>query len=160
DPDHSVLPSSASARVYIVGAGPGHPGLLTLRAVECLAQADVVVYDKLVPVALLDHAPASAERICVAELGANHRERYRPVKETLLNKAREGKTAVRLKGGDPFIFGRGGEEAEFLRQHNIPYEIIPGITAAIGAAAFAGIPLTHRQHSSAVVFVTGHENPD
>src|SRR5438309_1312157 len=108
-------------QVFIVGAGPGHPGLLTLRAVECLAQADVVLYDKLVPAALLDHAPDTAERICVAELGSCHSERYRPIKDLLLQKVRQGKRVVRLKGGDPFIFGRGGEEAEFLRQHGVTY---------------------------------------
>jgi uroporphyrinogen III methyltransferase/synthase len=147
-------------QVFIVGAGPGHPGLMTLRAVECLAQADVVLYDKLVPLALLEYAPASAERLCVADLGTNHCERYRPVNETLLHRASQGKKVVRLKGGDPFIFGRGGEEAEFLRQHDISYEIVPGVTAAVGATAYAGIPLTHRQYSSSVAFVTGHENPD
>jgi uroporphyrinogen III methyltransferase/synthase len=134
--------------------------LLTLRAVECLRQADVVLYDKLVPPALLDHAPETAERICVADLSATHCERYRPIKETLLQKALQGKCVVRLKGGDPFVFGRGGEEAEFLHQHDIPFEIVPGLTAAVGATAFAGIPLTHRQYASSVVLVTGHENPD
>ncbi len=145
-------------QVFIVGAGPGHPGLLTLRAVECLAQADVVLYDKLVPDALLDHAPDTAERICVADLGASQAERYRPIKEALLQKIGEGKRIVRLKAGDPFLFGRGAEEAEFLRQHNIPYEIVPGVAAAVGATSYAGIPLTHRQHAGAVMIVSGHEN--
>jgi uroporphyrinogen III methyltransferase/synthase len=147
------------AQVFIVGAGPGHPGLMTLRAVECLAQADVVIHDKLVPPALLDHAPLAARRICVADLSAAHCDRYRPVRETLVREARAGNRVVRLKGGDPFIFGRGGEEVEYLREQGIAYEIVPGVTSAIGAAACAGIPLTHRDHASAVVFVTGHEQP-
>lgn len=147
-------------QVFIVGAGPGHPGLLTLRAVECLAQADVVVYDKLVPLTLLRHAPPSAKKICVADLSASHCERYRPIRETLLQEARQGKRVVRLKGGDPFIFGRGGEEVEFLRDNGIRYEVVPGVTAAIGSSACAGFPLTHRDYASAVAFVTGHENPD
>jgi uroporphyrinogen III methyltransferase/synthase len=146
--------------VFLVGAGPGHPGLLTLRAVECLAEADLVVYDRLVPVGLLDYAPASAERLCVADLGSGHAYRYPQVQEALIKAAREGKWVVRLKGGDPFLFARGGEEAEALHQAGIPYEIVPGVTAALGAAAFAGIPLTHRLHASAVAFITGHENPD
>ncbi len=145
--------------VYLVGAGPGDPGLLTLRAVECLARADLVVYDKLVNPRLLDHAPPTAERICVADLADCHIDRYGPVRNTLIDAARQGKRVVRLKGGDPFLFGRGGEEAEALRQAGISFEIVPGVTAALGAAACTGIPLTHRLHASAVAFVTGHENP-
>lgn len=145
--------------VFLVGAGPGNPGFLTLRAVECLAQADVVLYDKLVPIRLLDHAPAHAQRICVAELPGCHPERYPHIHRTMIDTARQGKWVVRLKGGDPFIFGRGGEEAEALRQAGIPYEIVPGVTAGIAATACAGIPLTHRTHASAVALVTGHENP-
>jgi uroporphyrinogen III methyltransferase/synthase len=145
--------------VYLVGAGPGHPGLLTLRAVECLRQADLVLYDKLVSPILLDHAPASAEKRCVTELAAHHDQRVVPIHEVMIAAARAGRKVVRLKGGDPFVFGRGAEEAEVLRQAGIPFEIVPGITAALGAAAFAGISLTHRAHASAVAFVTGHENP-
>lgn len=147
-------------RVSLVGAGPGHPGLLTLRAVECLARADLVVYDRLVPVQMLEHAPATAERVCVNELADRHADRYVPVHRLLIDTARQGKYVVRLKGGDPFVFGRGGEEAEELRQAGIPYEIVPGVTAGLAAAAFAGVPLTHRAYSSAVAFVTGHEDPD
>ncbi len=146
--------------VYLVGAGPGHPGLLTLRAAECLRQADLVLYDKLVSPWLLDFAPASAERRCVAELGPSHDERIVPIHETMIAAALAGKRVVRLKGGDPCIFGRGAEEAEVLAKAGIPFEIVPGVTAALGAAAFAGISLTHRACASAVAFVTGHENPN
>jgi uroporphyrinogen III methyltransferase/synthase len=149
-----------AGKVYLVGAGPGSPGLLTLRAVECLQQADVVLHDKLVPPAMLEHAPESAARICVTELGALHVERYVPVQSAMIELARQGKCVVRLKGGDPFLFGRGAEEAEALRRAGIPFEVVPGVTAALGAAACAGIPLTHRAHASAVAFVTGHEQHD
>jgi len=145
--------------VYLVGAGPGNPGLLTLRAVACLARADVVIYDKLVPVPLLEHAPATAERLCVADLPGCHPDRWPHIHEVMIERARQGKCVVRLKGGDPFIFGRGGEEAEALRRAGIPFEVVPGVTSALGAAAFAGIPLTHRRLASAVALVTGHENP-
>jgi uroporphyrinogen III methyltransferase/synthase len=143
-------------RVFLVGAGPGHPGLLTLRAVECLAQADLILYDRLVPRQLLEHAPAQAERICVGDLPGRHPERWPQVHAAMIAAARQGKRVVRLKGGDPFIFGRGGEEAEALRQAGIAYEVVPGVTAGSGAAACAGIPLTHRSYASAVAFITGH----
>ena len=146
--------------VALVGAGPGNPGLLTLRAAELLARADLVLYDRLVPVRLLDHVPEAARRICVDALHGTHPERWPEIYEIMIDGARQGLRVVRLKGGDPFVFGRGGEEAEALRQAGIPYEIVPGVTAALGAGAFAGIPLTHRQHVSAVAFVTGHEKPD
>lgn len=145
--------------VYLVGAGPGHPGLLTLRGAECLAQADLVLYDKLVSPLLLTHAPATAETRCVVELAPHHEERIVPIHEAMIAAARAGRRVVRLKGGDPYVFGRGAEEAEVLRQAGIPFEVVPGVTAALGAAAFAGISLTHRACSSAVAFVTGHENP-
>lgn len=144
----------------LVGAGPGHPGLLTLRAVELLGQADLVIYDKLVPLALLAHARAGARAVCVSELNAGHPGDRQPVLEAMIDGARAGQRVVRLKGGDPSIFGRGGEEADSLRRAGIACEIIPGVTAALGAAAFAGMPLTHRSYTSAVAFVTGHENPD
>src|SRR5262245_704609 len=146
--------------VALVGAGPGHPGLLTLRAAELLARADVVLYDQLVPLALLDHTPAHARRVCVDELPANHPDRYPHIHRLLIESAQAGAFVVRLKGGDPFLFGRGGEEAEALRAAGIPYEVVPGVTAALGATACAGFPLTHREHASAVAFVTGHEKPD
>lgn len=144
--------------VSLVGAGPGDPGLLTLRALECLAEAELVVYDQLVPPRLLDYAAPTAERRCVRELAPCHGTRLRLVVEVLIAAARQGRRVVRLKGGDPFLFGRGGEEAEALRQAGIPYEVVPGVTAALGAAS-AGIPLTHRDHASAVALVTGHEDP-
>jgi uroporphyrinogen III methyltransferase/synthase len=149
--------SSDSPTVALVGAGPGHPGLLTLRAVECLARADLVLYDRLVPEELLTHAPASARRVCVDQLPGCHPERWPAIHQTMSEAARQGLRVVRLKGGDPLLFGRGGEEAEALRAAGIGYEIVPGVTAALGAAACAGIPLTHRLHASAVAFITGHE---
>ncbi|HTU90873.1 MAG TPA: uroporphyrinogen-III C-methyltransferase, partial [Gemmataceae bacterium] len=146
--------------VALVGAGPGNPGLLTLRAAELLVRADLVLYDRLVPVRLLDHVPASARRIGVDSLHGTHPERWPEIYQIMIEAARQGQRVVRLKGGDPFVFGRGGEEAEALRHAGIPYEIVPGVTAALGASAFAGIPLTDRRHVSAVAFVTGHEKPD
>ncbi len=147
------------AKVYLVGAGPGHPGLLTLRAVECLARADLVLYDRLVPVEMLAHAPGSARRVCVNELAPSHPERCPHIHRTMIDAARQGLCVVRLKGGDPFVFGRGAEEAEALREAGLDYEIVPGVTAALGATACAGIPVTHRRHASAVAFVTAHEQP-
>jgi uroporphyrinogen III methyltransferase/synthase len=146
--------------VALVGAGPGNPGLLTLRAVECLSHADLVLYDRLVPVRLLDGVPARAERVCVDALHGSHPERWSEIYQIMIDAARQGRRVVRLKGGDPFLFGRGGDEAQALRQAGIPHEVVPGVTAALGAGAYAGIPLTHRQHVSAVAFVTGHEKPD
>ncbi len=131
-----------------------------MRAVECLREADLVLYDKLVPAAMLEYASDKAEKRCVVELAPRHVERYWPVRATMIEAARQGKRVVRLKGGDPCMFGRAGEEALALREAGIPFEIVPGVTAALGAASFAGIPLTHREHASAVAFFTGHENPD
>lgn len=149
---------SARSFVYLVGAGPGGAGLLTLRAVECLQRADFVLYDQLVSPRLLRFAP-QAEQKCVSELAGCHPERWPLIHQTLIDEARRGRVVVRLKGGDPLIFGRGGEEAEALREAGIPFELVPGVTAALGAASYAGIPLTHRRHASAVAFVTGHEHP-
>jgi uroporphyrinogen III methyltransferase/synthase len=154
------LPSPISFAVALVGAGPGNPGLLTVRAVELLSKADLVLYDRLVPVRLLDGVPPTAQRICVDALHGSHPERWPEIYQIMIDAARQGRRVVRLKGGDPFLFGRGGEEAEELRRAGIPYEVVPGVTAALGAGAFAGIPLTHREHVSAVAFVTGHEKPD
>jgi uroporphyrinogen III methyltransferase/synthase len=144
--------------VSLVGAGPGQSGLLTLQAVECLRQADFVLYDRLVSPEILKHAPSHAERVCVTELAPHHADRNPLVQQLLIDAALAGKRVVRLKGGDPLLFGRGGEEAEALWAARIPFEIVPGVTAALGAAASAGIPLTHRSCASAVAFVTGHEN--
>jgi uroporphyrinogen III methyltransferase/synthase len=146
-------------RVYLVGAGPGDPGLLTVRAVELLARADLVLYDQLVPKRLLDFARPDAERVCVRDLPGQHPEKHPHVYAKLIDSARAGKTVVRLKGGDPLVFGRGGEEADCLRAAGIAYEIVPGVTAALAAAAYLDIPLTHRMHASAVALVTGHELP-
>src|SRR5437588_3266682 len=148
--------TEASPQVFLVGAGPGNPGLLTLRAVECLAQADLILFDQLVPVSLLEHAPITAERVCVSAFGT-YAERWPQIHQAMIDAARQGKIVVRLKGGDPFLFGRGGEEAQALRRAGVPFEVVPGVTAALAAAACAGIPLTDRRHASAVALVTGHE---
>jgi uroporphyrinogen III methyltransferase / synthase len=153
-------PPAETPLVALVGAGPGNPGLLTLRAVECLSRADLILHDRLVPVRLLDHAPTTAQRICVDALHGSYPERWAEIYQIMIDAARQGRRVVRLKGGDPFLFGRGGDEALALRQAGVPYEVVPGVTAALGAGAFAGIPLTHRQHVSAVAFITGHEKPD
>jgi uroporphyrinogen III methyltransferase / synthase len=150
---------SSIPTVYLVGAGPGHPALLTLRAVECLRQADLVIYDKLILPIMLEHAPASAQQICVTELACHDDQRMVPIHEAMIDAARAGRRVVRLKRGDPYVFGRGAEEAEVLREAGVPFEIVPGVTAALGAGAYAGIALTHRGSASAVAFVTGHENP-
>jgi uroporphyrinogen III methyltransferase/synthase len=146
-------------RVYLVGAGPGDPGLLTLRGAECLARADLVLYDGLVNPLLLRHSHASAERTCRADGPSGRVIHQEEINQRLIDAARSGKTVVRLKGGDPFIFGRGSEEAAALAAAEIPFEVVPGITAATAAAVYTGISLTHRDHASAVAFVTGHEDP-
>ncbi|MBW2323351.1 MAG: uroporphyrinogen-III C-methyltransferase [Deltaproteobacteria bacterium] len=146
-------------KVYLVGAGPGDPGLITLKAVECLRQADVVVYDFLANPALLDHMSDRAELIYVGKKGSQHTLSQREITALIVEKAARGKVVVRLKGGDPFIFGRGGEEAEELVEAGLPFEIVPGVTSAIAVPAYAGIPLTHREHASSVGFITGHEDP-
>jgi uroporphyrinogen III methyltransferase/synthase len=158
--DESSPQGSAPHPVALVGAGPGHPGLLTVRAVELLSQADLVLYDRLVPPQLLEAAPASARRVCVESVHDCQPDRYPEVHQAMIEAARRGLRVVRLKGGDPYVFGRGGEEAEALHAASVPFEVVPGVTAAFGAAAFAGIPLTHRRHASAVAFVTGHQKPD
>jgi uroporphyrinogen III methyltransferase/synthase len=150
-----------SSRVYLVGAGPGDPGLLTARALELIASADVILYDRLVPEGALDGARADAELVFVGKCAAAEAERtpQADIDRLLLEHAREQRTVVRLKGGDPFVFGRGGEEAEVLHAAGIPFEVVPGVTAGVAATAYAGIPVTHREHASAVAFVTGHEDP-
>ncbi|REK44520.1 MAG: uroporphyrinogen-III C-methyltransferase [Planctomycetota bacterium] len=145
-----------TGRVYLVGAGPGDPGLITKRGLECLAQADVVLYDYLVNPLLLAHAPATAERTCLGRHGSDRIVPQQEINERMLRDAAAGKVVVRLKGGDPAIFARGAEEAEVLAANDVPFEVVPGITAALAAGSFAGIPVTHRAFASAVAFITGH----
>jgi uroporphyrinogen III methyltransferase/synthase len=146
-------------KVYIVGAGPGDPGLITVKGLECIKQADVLIYDFLASSALLKHASKNAEIIYVGKKGSDHTFSQDSINALIVEKAKIGLTVTRLKGGDPFIFGRGGEEAEVLINANIPFEIVPGVTSAIAAPAYAGIPLTHRKFTSTLAFVTGHEDP-
>jgi uroporphyrin-III C-methyltransferase len=143
-------------KVYIVGAGPGDPRLITVRGIECLHMADVVVYDRLVDPKLLDEAPIRSERIYVGKEAGHHPWPQEQINELLLKHASLGKTVVRLKGGDPFIFGHGGEEAAFLNAHGIAYEIVPGVSSALAAPALAGIPLTYRGVSNSFAVATGH----
>jgi uroporphyrinogen III methyltransferase/synthase len=143
-------------KVYLVGAGPGDPGLITVKGRRILEQADVVLFDHLAPEALLDYAPPHAERIYVGKKKSAHAFTQEEICAMLIEQARRGRTVVRLKGGDPFLFGRGGEEAEALADAGIPFEIVPGVTSPLGIAAYAGVPLTHREHTSVVTFVTGH----
>ena len=151
--------TKTSGVVYIVGAGPGDPGLITVRGLECLRACDVVVYDHLAQPSLLEAVPDSAARIYVGKQAGRHTLKQGEINRLLVARARAGLRVVRLKGGDPFIFGRGGEEAEELVAAGVPFEVVPGVTAAIGAGAYAGMPLTHRDFASSVTFVTGHEDP-
>jgi uroporphyrinogen III methyltransferase/synthase len=145
--------------VYLVGAGPGDPGLLTARALELIAAADVIVYDRLIPATALDGARPDALRIYAGKEGGGPSVSQEEIGRLLLEHGAAGREVVRLKGGDPFVFGRGGEEAEQLRAAGVAFEIVPGITAAVAASAYAGIPVTHRDAASAVAFITGHEDP-
>jgi len=147
-----------SGKVYIIGAGPGDAGLITIKAVDCLRLADVVIYDNLVNEELLKYAPEQARFIYAGKKGGDHTLSQDAINDLLVQEALAGNIVARLKGGDPFIFGRGGEEAEVLVAHGVPFEVIPGVTSAIAVPAYAGIPLTHRGLTSTVAFVTGHED--
>lgn len=149
----------AKGMVYLVGAGPGDPGLITVRGLELLKRADVVIHDYLASERLLEHVRPEAETIYVGKRGGQHTYRQEEINRLLLQKAAGGGIVVRLKGGDPFVFGRGGEEAETLAAAGVPFEIIPGVTSAVACPAYAGIPLTHRSFASSAGFVTGHEDP-
>jgi uroporphyrinogen III methyltransferase / synthase len=146
-------------KVYLVGAGPGDPGLLTLKGKAALEHADAVIYDFLANEDLLRYARTGCEKICVGKRPGDKKSSQEAINQLLVSKAAEGKIVVRLKGGDPFIFGRGGEEAQALAKGGIPFEVVPGITSGYAAPVYAGIPLTHRDLSSSVTFVTGHEDP-
>lgn len=149
-----------SGKVYLVGAGPGDPGLITVKGLECIRKADVIIYDYLASPRLLTHAGKDAELIYVGKKGGEHTLSQEGINALIVEKAVTGARVTRLKGGDPFVFGRGGEEAEVLIDHKIDFEVVPGVTSAVAAAAYAGIPLTHRKLTSTLAFITGHEDPE
>ena len=151
---------SVKGKVYLIGAGPGDPGLVTVRARELLELADVIVYDYLANSKLLDWTKPDSEKIYVGKSAGRHSIPQDAIEEILVDRANKGKQVVRLKGGDPYVFGRGGEEIDELQIDKIPFEVVPGVTAALATAAYTGIPLSHRDHSSAITFLTGHENPE
>jgi uroporphyrinogen III methyltransferase/synthase len=153
------MSGAAPGTVYLVGAGPGDPGLLTARALELLATADVVLHDKLIPLEALDGVRGDAEVVDVGKIGGGEQVPQEVTEDLIVEHARAGRSVVRLKGGDPFVFGRGGEEAQRCAAAAIPFEVVPGITAGIAASAYAGIPVTQRGVAAAVAFVTGHEDP-
>ncbi len=148
-----------TGKAYLVGSGPGAPGLLTMRAREVIDAADVVLFDQLPGEEILASLPAGAELIDCGKFGSNHTLEQNEIEELMVARVKEGKTVVRLKGGDPFLFGRGGEEIEVLREHGIAVEVVPGITSAIAVPECVGIPVTHRRYASQVTFITGHEDP-
>ncbi|MGC8666965.1 MAG: uroporphyrinogen-III C-methyltransferase [Chthonomonadales bacterium] len=153
------MSDGGAGTVYLVGAGPGDPGLLTVRGAEVLKRADVVIYDRLVHPQLLRHAPHDAELVYVGKEASRHTLRQEEINALIVQKAQEGKIVCRLKGGDPFVFGRGGEEAEACVAASIPFEVVPGVTSAVAAPAYAGIPVTHREAASSFLVATGHEDP-
>ena len=147
-------------KVYLVGAGPGDPKLLTVRATELLKEADIVIYDRLVNESILKLAPEKAEKIYVGKRTGKHEVPQNKISELIIEKAQLGSKVVRLKGGDPFIFGRGGEEAEALSEKGIEFEVVPGVSSAVAAPTYAGIPLTHRDYAASVAIITGHSAGD
>lgn len=149
-----------TGKVYICGAGPGSAGLMTVRAMELVKSCDVILYDRLVGQGIVDQMPAGAEKVYVGRAVGDPTTHQKRTNELMVQHAKRNKSVLRLKGGDPFIYGRGAEEAEYLLEHGIEFEIVPGITSAIASPAYAGIPLTHRRHSSSVAIVTGHESED
>jgi uroporphyrinogen III methyltransferase/synthase len=152
--------STRRGKVYLVGAGPGDPGLITIKGKECLERAEVVLYDYLANPALLKYVPTAAERIYVGRRGRGQYQNQAEINQLLIERARAGKLVVRLKGGDPFVFGRGGEEAEAVAAAGVDFEVVPGVTAAVAVPAYAGIPVTHRTMASTVTIVTGHEDAE
>src|SRR6476619_658199 len=152
--------TDAPGIVFLVGAGPGDPGLMTARSLELIVAADVIVHDRLIPRDALAAARPDTEILYVGKEPGEASVPQEGIEELLVDRAREGKSVVRLKGGDPFVFGRGGEEAEALAEAGIPFEVVPGVTAGVASPAYAGIPVTHRDDASAVAFVTGHEDPE
>lgn len=154
------MPHNKKGKVYIVGAGPGDPGLLTLKARECLSRADVIVYDNLANRTFLEYADSDAELVYVGKKGGDHTMVQKDINSLIIDRAKKGNLVVRLKGGDPFIFGRGGEETLELVKAGLNFEVVPGITSAVAVPAYAGIPLTHRDYTSTLAFVTGHEDPN
>ena len=148
-----------TGKVYLIGAGPGDPDLITRKGLRHLQRADVVIYDRLIPYELLDDARSDAELINAGKQPTRHRLAQEDINALIVDRARKGNLVVRLKGGDPLVFGRGAEEALVCRDHGIPFEIIPGVSSAFAVPAYAGIPLTHRQVSSAFTVITGHEDP-
>jgi uroporphyrinogen III methyltransferase/synthase len=159
---HSNVPAviKQNGKVYLVGAGPGDAGLITVRGAECLAASNVVVYDHLANEGLLSHAPADCEKVYVGKTATQHTKTQAEINQLLFEHAASGKIVTRLKGGDPFVFGRGGEEAIFLAERKIQFEIVPGVTSAIAVPAYAGIPVTHRNICTSFHVITGHENPE
>jgi len=160
DSNRETSNSDNLGKIFICGAGPGNPKLLTIRALELINESDVILYDRLVGENIIKLFPERTEKVYVGRGIGDPTTHQNKTNELMLEYSKKGKKVLRLKGGDPFIFGRGGEEAEFLKSNNISFEIVPGITSGIGAAIYSGIPLTHRKYSSSVAFVTGHQDPE
>ncbi|HEU5321791.1 MAG TPA: uroporphyrinogen-III C-methyltransferase, partial [Methylomirabilota bacterium] len=156
-PPTSNLQPPTSSLVSLVGAGPGDPGLITVKGLQRIAEADVIVYDKLASETLLDCARPDAELIYMGKIGGGPTHAQEAINDLLVQKAREGKRVVRLKGGDPYVFGRGGEEGEALRKAGVPFEVVPGVTSAVAVPSYAGIPVTHRGLAQSFAVITGHE---